>query len=405
MRPGPPGSGYLPAMRIIFYTGKGGVGKTSTAAATGLTLAARGYRTLVMSLDRAHSLADSFDLPVRLVDQARGEVVEVTENLWIQEVDVLEEMARHWDEVYGFLAELLAFTGVEEILADEMAILPGMEETSCLLYINQYLKDDAFDVLILDCAPTGESLRFISIPGILRWYMDRLFTIERNIVRVARPVVSRLTDMPLPDDRYFQNVENLFARLDGVDEVLLDPKRTTVRIVTNAERMVVKESQRSFMYFCLYGLMVDAVVVNRLLPDHARGKFLDGWRQAQARSRAEIEECFAGVPIWPVQLQDQEVLGVESLRRLGEQLYGDLDPAKIYSKAKPLRFSKRKGKVSIRLHAPFVEGDDIEVLRIEDVLVVRIGSFRRHIPLPRSVPLDSEVKARRAGEDLVISFA
>jgi arsenite-transporting ATPase len=391
-------------MRILFYTGKGGVGKTSTAAATGLLLAERGLRTLVMSLDRAHSLSDSFDLPVRLVDQGGGRPIEVTENLWIQEVDVLEEVDRHWDKVYGYLAELLAFTGVEEVIADEMAIIPGMEETSCLLYINEYLREGAFDVLILDCAPTGESLRFISIPGILRWYMDRLFHLERRVVTVARPVLERFTDIPIPQDSLYTNVEELFRRLEGVDEVLLDPKVTTVRIVTNPERMVVKESQRAFMYFCLYGLQIDGVVVNRVLPPHATGPFLDGWREAQARSLEDLHERFAGVPLWPVDLQDGEVCGLDALRRLGAEIYGDQDPTKVYTKARPLRFSKRGGKYSVRLAVPFVEAEDIDVLRVEDQLVVRVGSFRRNIPLPRAVPLGAEIRAERKGDDLVVRF-
>lgn len=391
-------------MRILFYTGKGGVGKTSLSAATGLLLAEQGYRTLVMSLDRAHSLSDSFELPVRLLDQARGAPVEICENLHIQEVDVLQEVERHWDKVYGYLAELLSFTGVDEVVADEMAILPGMEETSCLLYLNQYLREDRFDVVILDCAPTGESLRFLSIPGILRWYMERLFNLERRVVKVARPILERMTDIPMPQDSYFDNLQELFAKLEGIDQVLLDPKQTTVRIVANPERMVVRESQRSFMYFCLYGLRIDGVIVNRLLPPHATGAFLEGWRESQARSLKEIEECFRGVPRWDVALQDGEVVGIEALRRLGRGVYGDQDPAGIYTKAKPLRFSKRQGKYSVHLHAPFADAEDIEVTRIEEDLVVRIGSFRRSIPLPRAIPLDAPIQAQRKGDDLVVKF-
>lgn len=391
-------------MRLIFYTGKGGVGKTSTAAATGLLLADRGLRTLVMSLDRAHSLSDAFDLPRRLVDHARGRPTEVAPKLWIQEVDVLEELGRHWNEIHGYLSTLLAYTGVEDVVADEMAIFPGMEETSCLLYINEYLRDEAFDVLLLDCAPTGESLRFISIPGMLRWYMERLFSLERNLARVVRPVLGRLTDLPLPEDDWFQSLERLFRRLEGVDEVLLDPARTTVRIVTNAETMVVRESQRAFMYFCLYGMTIDGVVVNRLLPDHATGSFLDGWRASQAASLRDIEERFAGVPIWPVHLQDREVLGLEALRALGKALHGRRDPARVHVRSPPLRFRKRGGRTTVTLHVPFVEAGDIAVTRVEDNLVVQIGAFRRHIPLPRAVPAEGEIEAVRKGEDLVITF-
>src|SRR5450756_1101769 len=211
-------------MRILLFTGKGGVGKTTVAAATGATLAARGLRTLVMSVDAAHSLADAFDLDVSLTDRHRGRPVEVTKNLWIQEVDVTEEVGRHWKDISGYITTLLAVTGVEEVLAEELAIFPGMEEVSALLYVNQYARDEAYDVLILDCAPTGESLRFVSLPPTLDWYMKKLFRLERSILKVARPVARKMTDLPLPPDRYFDNVQSLAQKLEGVDALLKDPK-------------------------------------------------------------------------------------------------------------------------------------------------------------------------------------
>lgn len=369
-----------------------------------MRLAEDGHKTLVMSLDPAHSLSDAFDLPGSLVDHARGEAVPVADDLFIQEVDVQEEVRRNWHEVHGYLSNLLNVTGLPEILAEELAILPGMEEASCLLYINKYIREKAYDVLILDCAPTGESLRFISIPGILRWYMQRLYQLERNLVRLARPIVKRLSEVPLPEDEYFQNLENLFLRLDGVDERLRDPKMTTVRIVTNAEKMVIKESQRAFMYFCLYGLTIDAVVVNRLLPPLADGAFLERWRKAQEGYIEEIQERFSPLPIWTVPLMEGEVLGLDGLRELGRQLYGRKDPARIHYKTRPLRFRKAKGTYSVHLHLPFVDTEDIEIARVEDTLVVRVAGFNRHIPLPRTVPLDSPVKAQRSGDDLKLTF-
>ena len=268
-------------MRIILFTGKGGVGKTTVAAATGLVLAARGLKTLVMSVDAAHSLADAFDRDVALTDHAHGTPVAVGENLWIQEVDVTEEIGRHWKDISGYITTLLAVTGVEEVLAEELAIFPGMEEVSALLYVNQYAREKAFDVLILDCAPTGESLRFVSLPPTLDWYMKKLFRLERSILKVARPVARKMTDLPLPPDRYFDNVQSLAQKLEGVDALLKDPQTTTVRLVTNAEKIVIKETQRAFMYFGLYGFTVDAVIVNRLLPEGVHDPFFDKWRKTQ----------------------------------------------------------------------------------------------------------------------------
>ncbi len=230
-------------MRILLYTGKGGVGKSTVAAATGMTLARRGLKTLVMSVDAAHSLADAFDLDVRLTDKNRGEPLAVEENLWIQEVDVTEEIERHWKEISGYITTLLAVTGVEEVLAEELAIFPGMEEVSALLYVNRYAKENAYDALILDCAPTGESLRFVSLPPTLDWYMRKLFRLERRILKVARPVLEKAVDIPLPADRYFENIQALAEKLDGVDALLKDPAVTTVRLVTNPEKIVIRESR------------------------------------------------------------------------------------------------------------------------------------------------------------------
>ncbi|MGZ5382181.1 MAG: ArsA family ATPase [Thermoanaerobaculia bacterium] len=289
-------------MRVILFTGKGGVGKTTVAAATGLSLAARGLKTLVMSVDAAHSLADAFDRDVALTDHSHGTLVAVGENLWIQEVDVTEEIGRHWKDISGYITTLLAVSGVEEVLAEELAIFPGMEEVSALLYVNQYAREQAFDVLILDCAPTGESLRFVSLPPTLDWYMKKLFRLERSILKVARPVARKMADLPLPPDRYFDNVESLAQKLEGVDALLKDPKTTTVRLVTNAEKIVIKETQRAFMYFGLYGFTVDAVIVNRLLPDGVHDPFFDKWRKTQAQFLEEARGYFEPVPIFTLPL-------------------------------------------------------------------------------------------------------
>src|SRR2546427_7276695 len=234
-------------MRIILFAGKGGVGKTSVAAATGTRVAELGYRTIVMSLDTAHSLADSFDLDRPLMDRSRGLPVEVAENLEIQEVDVQEEVERNWGQVKAYVSQLLNVSGLEEVLAEELAILPGMEEVSILLYLNQYVKEQTYDVILLDSAPTGETLRCISLPTSMEWYMRRVFHLERSIARIARPLVASISPVPLPDDAYFQSIRDLCARLEGVDTLLKDPKGTTVRLVTNPETMVIKETQLAFL--------------------------------------------------------------------------------------------------------------------------------------------------------------
>jgi arsenite-transporting ATPase len=391
-------------MRILLYTGKGGVGKTTVAAATGLVLAKSGLKTLVMSVDSAHSLADSFDLPVSLTDKARGAPVSVAPNLWIQEVDVTEEISRNWKDISGYITTLLAVTGVEEVLAEELAIFPGMEEVSALLYVNQYARDEAYDVLILDCAPTGESLRFVSLPPTLDWYMKKLFRLERTLLKVARPVAKKMSDLPLPSDRYFENVKSLAEKLEGVDELLKDPKKTTVRLVTNAEKIVIKETQRAFMYFGLYGFTVDAVIVNRLLPSGIADPFFVNWRRTQTEYLAEAHRYFDPVPVWTLQLKDDQVVGVSSLLSLGRALYGDRDPSASYRVEAPYRFSKKGAGYVLTLSLPFVSPEEVDLAVASGDLIVRIGNVRHHIPIPRTLSGFTPSAAKVEEGRLVVRF-
>jgi arsenite-transporting ATPase len=383
-------------MRIILYSGKGGVGKTSISASTGLELARRGYRTLVMSVDPAHSLSDSFDLPKSLMDHEAGRTVSVAKNLWIQEVDVQEEISRHWESVYGYVSALLNISGLEQTLAEELAIFPGMEEVSSLLYVNQYVREKTFDVILLDCAPTGESLRFVSIPTALEWYMSKIFKLERRVARVVRPMLSTITSVPLPEENYFQNLEDLHKKLEGIDKLLADPKITTVRLVTNPEKMVLKETQRAFTFFCLYGLTVDAVIVNRILPNSIQDAFFSEWRDTQERWVNAIEEFFAPVPVLRVPLFQNEVLGADRLKLLSKAVFGDRDPASSFFHEAPYRFRKVNGNYHLQLRLPFVSSKDVTLHKKLDELVIRIGSIKRHVSLPQRMarlePLGARVK-------------
>jgi arsenite-transporting ATPase len=392
-------------MRVLLFTGKGGVGKTTVAAATGLTLAARGARTLVMSVDAAHSLADVFDLPVALTDKRGGEAVPVGENLWIQEVDVTEEIARHWKDISGYFTSLLAVTGVEEVLAEELAIFPGMEEVSALLYVNRYAREKAFDVLILDCAPTGESLRFVSLPPTLDWYMTKIFRIQRSILKVARPVAKKVADVPLPPERYFDNVQALAEKLDGVDALLKDPKTTTVRLVTNPEKIVIRETQRAFMYFGLYGFTVDAVIVNRLLPGGVHDPFFDKWRRTQAQFLEEAHRYFDPVPLFTLPLFDDQVLGTRALTRLGEELWDGRDPAATFRTDAPYRYAKKNGSYVLTLDLPFVGKEEIDLAVASGDLVVSIGNVRHHVPIPRTLGGLTPTGARVEDGRLTVRFA
>ncbi len=391
-------------MRIIFFAGKGGVGKTSVAAATGIRAAEMGKSTVIMSLDVAHSLSDIFDLERSLLDQNRGKPLKVSKNLWIQEMDVQEEIENNWGDIYKYISSLLSTTGLDDILAEELAILPGMEEVSLLLYINRYVRDKVFDVIILDCAPTGESLRFISIPTTLEWYIKKIFKMERAIAKYVGPVARRVYDVPIPGDDYFDAVEYLFHRLRGVDEILTDPQVTTVRLITNPEKIVLKETRRVFMYFCLYKMSIDAIIMNRILPGHINDTYFRDWRKSQRQYIEKAEKYFSPIPIFSVNLFRNEILGYESLKTLADQIYLKRDPLKRFYKGEPYSLIKENGEYRLIMKLPFLAKEDIELNKLSDELIIRVGSYKRHVLLPRQVAASKSVRATMEGEHLCIHF-
>ena len=391
-------------MRIIFFAGKGGVGKTSAAAATGVRIAEMGHRTVIMSLDIAHSLSDIFDLEKGLMDQNKGIPIKVHDNLWIQELDIQEEIEKNWGEIHKYFSALFKTTGLDEILAEELAILPGMEEVSLLLYINRYVRDKEFDVILLDCAPTGESIRFISIPTTLDWYIKKIFKMEKTIAKVVGPVAKRIYNMPVPGDEYFGAIEHLFDRLKGIDRIMVDPEITSVRLITNPEKIVLKETQRAFMYFCLYRMNIDAIIMNRILPPKIKDGYFQTWRENQKHYMELAEEYFDPIPILTVNLFRNEILGYERLRSLAEQIYGQRNPLERFFIGQPYDLTKEDGVYCLKLKLPFAGKDQVELNKVSDELIVRIGSFKKHILLPRHVAASKSVKARMEEEVLNVCF-
>ncbi|MBW1981309.1 MAG: ArsA family ATPase [Deltaproteobacteria bacterium] len=391
-------------MRILLYAGKGGVGKTCVAAATGIITATRGLRTLVMSLDPAHSLCDAFDMDLTLMDKNRGQPIAAAENLWLQELDVHEEISKHWGEVHSYLAMLLNTSGIEDVLAEELAVLPGMEELSALLYINRYARDELYDVIILDCAPTAESIRFVSMPTALEWYMKKVFRLERKLASYMRPFARRFADVPLPEDDYFANIERLFNRLQGVDRLLTSDNTTSVRLVTNAEKMVLRETQRAFMFFSLHRLLIDGIIVNRLLPADLDSDFLEAAARSQEQYLKTAESYFRPLPIFKAPQYRSEILGYDQLYEFGRGLYGSQDPTEIYSQQRPYEFVKEDGSSFIKLLLPFVEKREIDLTKIGDELIIKIGNFKKNIVLPRIFVLQEPRSARLEGQHLVVEF-
>ncbi len=391
-------------MRMLLFAGKGGVGKTSVAAATGVISALSGRKTVVMSLDPAHSLSDAFDLDRSLMDTQRGVTVPIADNLWIQELDVHEEISKHWGEVHKYISLLLNTSGIDEVLADELAILPGMEEIAALLYVNQYVREKSFDVILLDCAPTAESIRFISLPKTLEWYMRKVIRLERQMMRAMRPLAKRWADIPLPEDDYFVAIERLFERLKGVDDFLMDPDMTSVRLVTNLEKMVLRETQRAFMFFSLHQLSVDAVVINRVFSEGSRDAFLLDWQASQKAYLKLAEEYFHPLPIIQAPFYRSEILGYERLLELGRDLYGESDPTRSFYDRRPIEFVHENGSYLIRVHLPFVQKHEVELTKVGEELIFKVGSIKRNLILPRTyIPLEPR-RAKLEGDYLVISF-
>jgi arsenite-transporting ATPase len=286
-----------------------------------------------------------------------------------------------------------------------MAIFPGMEELSALMYVNQYRRSGEYDTVVLDCAPTAESLRFISLPTTLDWYMKHVFSFERKLFRAIRPIANRVAPVELPSDDYFQNIRDLFSKVEGIDSVLENGNVTSVRLVTNAEKMVLRETQRAFVYFSLHGVTVDRIIVNRLFPGEIHDDFFEGWRDLQGRVVSEIEAYFAPVPVSRVPLFRTQVLGLDGLREMARVLYGnDDDPAEVTRAERPYSFVREGDRYQVRLTMPFAQKGEIGLFKKEDELVVEIGTLRRHIGLPTSMSGLTPASARMDGTMLVIEM-
>ena len=392
-------------MRILLFSGKGGVGKTSLAAATGLELSRLGYRTLVMSVDPAHSLADAFDLETDLFHGRTGDPLPINDRLSIHEVNIQKEIKRHWKEISSYVVSVLRTTGISDVEAEELAILPGMEELSAMMWVNQFRREALYDVIVLDCAPTAESMRFVSMPTTLEWYMKHIFPFQRGIIRAVRPIANRVSPAELPTEGYFSNIQELFAKLDGIAELLEDPASTSVRLVTNPERMVLRETQRAFVYFSLHGLTVDSVIVNRVLPQAVTDEWFQEWRASQARVLEEIDAYFAPVAVKRVPLFTHEVLGRERLEELARTLYAaGEDPARVERTEAPYTFTKQDGHYEVKLRLPFAAKGEVGLFKKGDELVVEIGTLRRHIGLPTSMAGLAPTRARLENRVLTVEM-
>ena len=386
-------------MRIILFTGKGGVGKTTVSAATALAAAARGSRTLVVSTDVAHSLGDA------LAVEIGRDIRRIGPNLWGQEVDALYQLEKYWGVLRQYISSVLRARGLDDVVADELANLPGMEEIASLMQLTSVARDNRFDVIIVDCAPTGETMQLLSFPEMARWWLEKLFPIQRAVARMARPVVQPFVGIPLPTDDVFTAVKDLILKVDDMRGLLADPEISSIRLVLNLEKMVIKETQRAYTYFSLFGYATDAVIVNRSLPQTVDGRFLSGWVEAQRRYRDMVQEAFAPLPILELPLSENEIVGRRRLLDAARLLYGDRDPATRLFTGVPQKVERKGRRYVLTLAAPFTERGKVDISQKGEDLMVRVGAYKRNLALPRTLAGLQATGAHLDGERLLITFS
>jgi arsenite-transporting ATPase len=385
-------------VRVLLFTGKGGVGKTTVAAATAVRAAAAGARTLVMSTDPAHSLGDSFEMEIGSTP------VQVSDLLWAQQIDAQERLEDNWREIQDYMIQLMNWAGTETIQAEELTVLPGLDEIFALIDVKTHVEGGAYDVLIVDCAPTAETLRLLSLPDVMQWYIERIFPVERRIVKTVRPLVSRVTTLPIAGDRVFDAIERLHRNLDSVKRILTDASMSSVRLVVNLEKMVIAEARRTYTYLGLFGYRVDAVVVNRVLPPDVTDPYFGKWKGIQAEHLATVHESFDPVPILSARLFDREMVGVSLLAEMGDEVYGSLDAAEVLYRDEPIRVRKRGTGYVLTMRLPFASRDTMDVHRRGEELFVRVGAYKRNLILPQSLKRMTVREANFAGDHLEILF-
>lgn len=385
-------------MRIILYTGKGGVGKTSIAAATAVKSAEQGKKTLVVSTDPAHSLGDSFDMKLS------NEPVEIVKNLWAQEIDSIHEVEEGWGKVQKYLTELFTAKAVKDITTQELTVFPGMEDLLSLLRILKYYKEGRFDIIIIDCAPTGETLALLSFPEMLGWWMEKLFPIKKKAIKVAGPIAESILKIPMPSGHVLDEIDNMYYELDEMKKIFSDRDITSIRIVVNPEKMVIKEAQRSFTYLNIYNFNVDVVVVNRVIPENVADDYFKAWKDIQRKYKEDIIESFSPVPIYYAPLFETEVVGKKMLDRMADAVFKGEDPTEIKYNGRAQRVVKDGENYILAIAMPFMDKKDLSLNQKGDQLIIKAGNIKRSITLPRTLLEFSIKKAKFEEEMLKIWF-
>jgi len=385
-------------VRVILFTGKGGVGKTTVAAATAVRAARAGLRTLVMSTDPAHSLGDSFEAEIGSFP------TEIAEHLWGQQIDAQERLEGNWREIQEYFIQLMNWAGTEAIQAEELTVIPGLDEIFSLIDVKTHAESGAFDMVVVDCAPTAETLRLLSLPEVMNWYIERIFPVERRVVKTLRPMLSRMTTLPIAGDQVFAAVERLHRNLDAVKQILVDEDVSSVRLVVNPEKMVIAEARRTYTYLGLFGYRVDAVVVNRIIPEEVVDPYFGKWKDVQAEHLQTVHESFEPVPILTARLFDREMVGLPLLVEMGDEVYGERVATDILYRDDPISVRKRGTGYILSMRLPFVSRDEMDIHRRGEELFVRVGSYKRNLILPQTLKRMVVREANFAGDHLEILF-
>ncbi|MGC8582028.1 MAG: TRC40/GET3/ArsA family transport-energizing ATPase [Thermoplasmata archaeon] len=385
-------------MRIIFYTGKGGVGKTTISASTAILSAESGKKTLIMSTDSAHSTSDSLEKVIYPYP------TEIYPNLWAQEIDVNYEIETHWKEVANYLSLLFSSFGLSDLKAKEMAIFPGMDLIAALFNIERYTRNNNYDVIVVDTAPTADTMRLLSFPNVVEWYFTRLFKLNKYFIKVGRATVGKFVKTPLPEDEVINSMEQVYVYFKSIQNILADVN-TTVRLVVNPEKMVINETQRAFTYLSLYNMTVEGLIINKIMKENKGSEYFTDTVKEHTENLRVIDNSFPTIKKFFAPVYNKEIIGINSLKKIGKDIFGDSDPTDIYTREKPIKFIEEKSRVTISMLIPFLDSNaKIEAFMDKDMLYVTVGTYKGSIALPISLYNASIVEAKYKNDHLNIVF-
>lgn len=385
-------------MRIILYTGKGGVGKTSISAASACNIASKGKRVLIMSTDQAHSLSDSFSMKLG------NEPTRISDNLYGMEIDTITENERIWGGLKSYIKELLAAKSEQSIESEELLVFPGFEELISLIKIKEINDQGKYDVLIVDCAPTGETMSLLKFPDLFKWWMEKIFPMKRKGAKIAKPIVEKTIKIPMPSDSTFDEIEGLYSTVEKLHDIMLDKNNVSLRIVTTPEKIVVKEAKRSFSYLHLFDYNVDGIFINKIMPEESTIGYFEKWASIQKESIEEVKNSFSSLPIFQIDLMDNELKDYETLLSVGNKIYNEINADDIFFEKKIFDINKVDDYYELSVYMPFVDKEELILSQNGDEISISIKNEKRVISLPKKLQGKEIVGAKYDDGKLDIKF-